>query len=407
MATPEGEVVMLRRDARPPPAPPGNGTPPAAETDRSEAVETILLPGEPLPEAGVEKPGAEDDPPSPESEAETHYQREAEKHYAEDVGMLRRQLLAGAAVVAVLIVVGGGLVMISGHPRQSTIAAAPPPVVAPSASLAKVVPVTPQPKSVTLPSYQPPPPNTEVAELEGIKNGATQQGQAPVSPPPVSPKPAASASPAAPKPPPPAHLEVTPENAVTAAQHLQAAPMATADQVQVLEVVTQMAALVRADKLEIANLQSDLHTNEAATQAKLADFERRLALAEAHNALTAAAAPVQAQPALAPAAVDPVPAALAAANQAVAQAAAPSPKPSPVAPPLRPQAPPAAVVPAQYRVQAASPGLAMLARVDQGGGDAAQIQVQVGDSLPGWGKVLAIGQQGTAWVVTTEHGPIE
>ena len=61
----------------------------------------------------------------------------------------------------------------------------------------------------------------------------------------------------------------------------------------------------------------------------------------------------------------------------------------------------------RYRVQAASPGLAMLAEVERGGGDGAQIQITVGDTLPGWGKVKAVAQRGTSWVVSTEHGVIE
>jgi hypothetical protein len=60
-----------------------------------------------------------------------------------------------------------------------------------------------------------------------------------------------------------------------------------------------------------------------------------------------------------------------------------------------------------YRVQAASPGLALLAQVDRGGGEGAQIQVAVGDSVPDYGRVKSISQKGTAWVVTTEHGPIQ
>jgi len=61
----------------------------------------------------------------------------------------------------------------------------------------------------------------------------------------------------------------------------------------------------------------------------------------------------------------------------------------------------------RYRVQAASPGLAMLAEVDRGGGEGAQFEVLVGDKIPGYGKVTSIGQRGTAWVVATEHGDIQ
>ncbi len=61
----------------------------------------------------------------------------------------------------------------------------------------------------------------------------------------------------------------------------------------------------------------------------------------------------------------------------------------------------------RYRVQAASPGLALLAEIDRGGGEGAQLQVVVGDSIPGYGRVKSIAQRGTSWVVSTEHGAIQ
>jgi hypothetical protein len=69
--------------------------------------------------------------------------------------------------------------------------------------------------------------------------------------------------------------------------------------------------------------------------------------------------------------------------------------------------PPVPSAPKIYRVQAASPGLALLAQVDRGGGDGAQMQVVVGDTVPEYGRVKSIAQKGTAWVVTTEHGAIQ
>ena len=63
--------------------------------------------------------------------------------------------------------------------------------------------------------------------------------------------------------------------------------------------------------------------------------------------------------------------------------------------------------PKRYRVQAASPGLALLAQDDRGGGDGAQIQVTVGDTLPGYGRIKSIAQHGTTWVIATDHGDIQ
>jgi hypothetical protein len=51
--------------------------------------------------------------------------------------------------------------------------------------------------------------------------------------------------------------------------------------------------------------------------------------------------------------------------------------------------------------------LALLAQVDRGGGDGAQMQVVVGDTVPDYGRVKSIAQKGTSWVVTTEHGAIQ
>jgi hypothetical protein len=49
----------------------------------------------------------------------------------------------------------------------------------------------------------------------------------------------------------------------------------------------------------------------------------------------------------------------------------------------------------------------MLAEIDCGGGDGAQLQVQVGDTIPGYGRVKSVSQRGTAWLVATESGTIQ
>ena len=60
-----------------------------------------------------------------------------------------------------------------------------------------------------------------------------------------------------------------------------------------------------------------------------------------------------------------------------------------------------------YRIQAASPGLAMLSSIGLSDGDTSSIQVAVGDEVPGVGRIKAIFQKGTNWVVETDHGLIE
>jgi hypothetical protein len=92
------------------------------------------------------------------------------------------------------------------------------------------------------------------------------------------PKPAKMTPPAAPP----------PADAVDIAGALRAGPMASRDQVQVLELVTQIAAMVRDLQAQDAQLRAAIVTAKTDTVARLDDFERRLALLEARNALAAA-----------------------------------------------------------------------------------------------------------------------
>ena len=59
-----------------------------------------------------------------------------------------------------------------------------------------------------------------------------------------------------------------------------------------------------------------------------------------------------------------------------------------------------------YRIQAASPGLAMLSVVD-GAPDDRPVEVAIGTVLPGYGKVISIEQHGQAWVVKADRGSIQ
>ena len=59
-----------------------------------------------------------------------------------------------------------------------------------------------------------------------------------------------------------------------------------------------------------------------------------------------------------------------------------------------------------YRIQAASPGLAMLSAID-GGPDDRPVEVAPGMDLPGYGKVRSIEQHGQEWVVKADRGSIE
>lgn len=57
-----------------------------------------------------------------------------------------------------------------------------------------------------------------------------------------------------------------------------------------------------------------------------------------------------------------------------------------------------------YEIRAASPGVAVLGTLD---GTPAVVEIAVGDQVPGYGRVNAIGQKGHAWAVLCEHGTIQ
>jgi hypothetical protein len=160
-------------------------------------------------------------------------------------------------------------------------------------------------------------------------------------------------------------------------------------------MITELSTLVRHTREEIAALQESDKRMARALEAKMSDFERRLNLGEAQRSLDAAkATPTspseQANPPAAPPTARPasgtkgvVPASLS--TQSAADVSAP---------------------PARYRVQAASPGLAMLSELDRSGEEVAPLQIAVGAHVPGYGRVTKISQRGTEWVVQTEKGPI-
>lgn len=184
--------------------------------------------------------------------------------------------------------------------------------------------------------------------------------------------------------------------------------MSTQQQVQVLNIVTELGILVRNQRTENAQLRTDLQQMRERLDAQLEDYDRRLALAEARGAINAAMG-AGAAPAATPAPI----AAASPVTPVSVTVTAPAPHPStPITRGGRPAAStPAApsvqdAAPKRYRVQAASPGLAMLAEVDRTGDAGNLLQVSVGDDVPGFGRVRSIAQQGTAWVLTAERGTI-
>ena len=176
---------------------------------------------------------------------------------------------------------------------------------------------------------------------------------------------------------------------VAVATELRPGPMTETQEIQVLSLVTQLGAIIRDQRTEIASLRADQEKTSSTVQVRLNDFDRRLLLAEARGAIGAAMGAATTVSATATTSIAP-PAGKSPVELTTAATVAP--------PDSRPH---------RYRVQAASPGLAMLAEIDRSGGEGAQLQVAIGDTVPGYGKVTDIAQHGTAWVVQTEHSAIQ
>jgi hypothetical protein len=183
----------------------------------------------------------------------------------------------------------------------------------------------------------------------------------------------------------------------------QAGALSPAQQTQLFQLVTELATLERDDRIKQAVLTYDVEQLSALTTKKLEDDDRRLSMLEAQTAVSGA---MQAgsngtvQAAIAPAPVVPATAPSHSSNAS----GAPSAQAEPTVPSATTSLSTGPTVAAKYHVQAASPGLAMLSVV---GGDGSPLEVQVGDIIPGYGKVLGVVQQGDSWVVQTQSGNIE
>ena len=138
--------------------------------------------------------------------------------------------------------------------------------------------------------------------------------------------------------------------------------------VNTMTLVQQMSLLVHNMHDDGLRFRAEMAALTGAVQAKASSLEERLRLAEARSATGAGAE----------------------AGLPLSDAAAG------VLPVLR-----------GYRVQAGSPGAAVLTDVGAGSERAARLLVMVGDQLPGAGRVTAIVQRGRGWVVRTERGVIQ
>lgn len=187
-------------------------------------------------------------------------------------------------------------------------------------------------------------------------------------------------------------------DAADRAAHLQAAPLAPQEQIEVLNLVNEEATLIRQQREQLAELRKDQLTLHSTVDTSLADFSRRLSLREATDGIIRAQA-VQMTPSVAPSAG--FQASLSRARKALGTSRDAAP------PATAPSVPAVTAGPHSYRIQAASPSLAMLVDDNPAPGTSGAIQVQVNDTLPGYGRVKSIGQRGTEWVVRTDRGIVQ
>lgn len=171
-----------------------------------------------------------------------------------------------------------------------------------------------------------------------------------------------------------------------------AVPDGHQEQAEVLQYVTGLSSEIARLRTENEMLRKDVARRIAEQDGRLADFNRRVSIAEARAALRSASDAGKSDEAPA----EPI-------TRVAAQPVLPQTTPgNPARLGIQP-----APTRARFHVQAASPGLALLAEVGRGGGDGAQLQVAVGDQVPGYGVVKSVSQRGPNWVVLTEHGSIE
>jgi hypothetical protein len=167
------------------------------------------------------------------------------------------------------------------------------------------------------------------------------------------------------------------------------APVTRADvdkaETQTSGQIAQLAGIMTRLTGQVKDLQGAVQTMSSGSETKFADLTRRVSMSESKNAVAAAerASDSQSTEGSAASSVG----VTGQAQGARMKAAALDQKHN-------------------YRIQAASPGLAMLSAID-GGADTRPVEIAIGTDLPGYGKVRSIEQHGQAWIVKTDRGEID
>jgi hypothetical protein len=159
---------------------------------------------------------------------------------------------------------------------------------------------------------------------------------------------------------------------VATGRHLVAGPMTPKSEIPVLSLVSQLGVLVAQLRDQNLALTQQVAAMRTTMNRRLDSFGRTLNLDQAKSALALAV-----QPAEAP---------RAAIHPHIFQSHS--------------TVPAGQISALSYRIEAATPGVAILSH------DGHTDEVSVGDAVPGVGRVLAVTEDGTTWVVRTTHGVI-
>lgn len=189
-----------------------------------------------------------------------------------------------------------------------------------------------------------------------------------------------------------------PRDPVQTAIDLRAEPMSPKQQVDAVGLVRELGAQLKDTRLTVAQLSETVADLKQQLEARTTEFDSRLTLSEAGTVL--------AESAKAGGATHPL---------STAQSGAPYravPAPRPVAPPASstvpaPAHPSSTRTVKDFRIQGASPGLAVLNVLTPAAGEAPVLYLALGDQVPGLGRIKTISQRGTSWVVQTDGGLIQ
>jgi len=312
-------------------------------------------------------------------------------------------LLAGTAAAGVLGMIGTGLVATlsrAGHPvpppadwlgLPQAVSPQHPPIVQPSQPAA----AQPQPSNalaaaVPAPTPTPTPtptPRSNADDLRALKRAGPYAQPAPFRPaavPAPAPSPTTQETPANPSAAWQPDTKAAPAPATgpaSVAGTPNPDPAAGPSPQDLITMVTALAEDIAQERKDDAELRGQIAGLLHDTDQRLSEFDRRLTVAEGGTApayATARSERALSRPALASAGALP----------ALRTALAATP-------------PPAG---RRYEIRAASPGVAVLGTLD---GTPSVVEVAVGDQVAGYGRVNAIAQKGSAWVVQCDRGTIQ